>query len=118
MLAGDFNEAYTGYSMEALRNASFGGDSLSLLLPENGYESYKYRGNWSPIDQVLIGGSIPASIEVSVLKLAPLLTEDLEYGGMKPRRSYEGFQYRGGVSDHLPLLIDISPSSFSDPPEQ
>lgn len=107
MLAGDFNEVFQGYSMDPLRNASFGGDSLTLLLPENGYESYKYRGRWNAIDQVLLLGSVPASIELSVLKLAPLLTEDLEFGGMKPRRSYEGFRFRGGVSDHLPLLIDL-----------
>jgi endonuclease/exonuclease/phosphatase family metal-dependent hydrolase len=118
LAAGDFNEAFQGYGMEPLRSARFGGDSLSLLHPEKGYLSYKYRGRWTPIDQVLQLGSAPASITVSTLRLSPLMTEDLEYGGLKPRRCYEGLRYRGGISDHLPLLIDISPSYLSVPVEQ
>jgi hypothetical protein len=115
LAAGDFNERYQAYSMEPLRKARFGGDSLSLLLPLNAYGSYKYLGRWSPIDQVLVLQSIPAAIRVSTLQLGPLLTEDTKYGGEKPRRCYEGYAYRGGISDHLPLLIDLNPSFDSVP---
>ena len=118
MAAGDFNELYQAYAMEPLRTVRFGSDSLSLLLPESAYGSYKYRGRWSPIDQLLVQQSFPASIGISTLQLSPLLTPDPEYGGMKPRRCYEGFQYRGGISDHLPLLIDISPLPAQDPGPQ
>ena len=111
MAVGDFNEVYRGYSMEPMRSARFGRDSLTVLLPGEGNGSYKYRGRWSPIDQVLLQQSFPLPVRVSTLQLHPLLTEDLEYGGRKPRRSYEGYSYAGGVSDHLPLLIDLfSPS--------
>jgi len=119
MAAGDFNETYEGYAMEAMRSARFGGDSLSVLLPENGHGTYKYRGRWSPIDQVLVLQSlVQGSVRVSTLQLPALLTEDMQFGGIKPRRTYEGFQYAGGVSDHLPLVIDLTPSLFSDPGEQ
>ena len=118
LTAGDFNESYEGYAMEALRDARFGGDSLSVLLPENGSGTYKYRGRWSPIDQVLVLQSLAhGSIRVSTLQLPALLTEDLQFGGRKPLRTYEGFQYSGGISDHLPLVIDLTPSLFSVPGE-
>ena len=119
MTAGDFNETYEGYAMEAMRSARFGSDSLSVLLPENGPGTYKYRGRWSPIDQVLVLQSLAqGSVRVSTLQLPALLTEDMQFGGIKPRRTYEGFQYAGGVSDHLPLVIDLTPSFFSVPGEQ
>lgn len=118
MAVGDFNEPYGAYSMEPLRKALFGTDSLLLLLPATGCGNYKYQGRWSPIDQVLVQEAIPGAIRVSTLWLSPLLTEDLEFGGMKPRRCYEGYRYAGGLSDHLPLLIDLSPASGQGPGSQ
>lgn len=111
--AGDFNDPYQAYAMEPLRKARFGGDSLRPVLPENGKGTYKYRGQWSPIDQVLILQAIQhSSIAVSSLQIAPLLTEDTSFGGIKPLRTYDGYIYVGGISDHLPLLIDLTPSLF------
>jgi endonuclease/exonuclease/phosphatase family metal-dependent hydrolase len=115
MVAGDFNADYRAFSMEPLRNARFGGDSLALFLPAEGCGSYKFQGLWSPIDQLLVQQSFPGMVRVGSLRIRPLLTEDLQYGGKKPRRCYEGFQYRGGISDHLPLLIDLFQPSFPDP---
>jgi endonuclease/exonuclease/phosphatase family metal-dependent hydrolase len=113
LAAGDFNDIYQSYTMEPLRNAGFGGDSLMLHLPENGSGTYKYQGRWSPIDQVLVQQSIAqSSVRVSTLQLPHLLTDDLKFGGIKPFRTYEGYSYVGGISDHLPLVIDFNPSLF------
>ena len=119
MALGDFNETYGGYAMEALRNARFGGDSMLALLPEIGPGTYKYRGTWSPIDQVLVLQSLTqSSVRVSSIYLPPLMIADLQFGGIKPKRCYVGMQYNGGISDHLPLVIDLTPSLFSVPGEQ
>ena len=118
LITGDFNDMFQAYAMEPLRNASFGGDSLISLKPESALGSYKYKGRWSLIDQVLVPKSMSDAIRLGILQLPPLLTEDPEYGGLKPLRSYEGFQYRGGISDHLPLVVDLEPSFFSLPPER
>ncbi len=113
LAAGDFNDIFQSYAMEPLRIARFGGDSLMLRLPENGSGTYKYRGRWSPIDQVLVQQSIAqSSVRVSTLQLSHLLTDDLKFGGFKPFRTYEGYKYMGGISDHLPLIIDFNPSLF------
>jgi hypothetical protein len=113
LVAGDFNAEYPDYALDPLRTARFGGDSLVPLVACGERGSYKYRGRWSVIDQVLVLRSVsPASILAAPLELAPLLTGDLPYGGMKPLRTYEGYRYTGGISDHLPLLIDLDPPFF------
>lgn len=57
----------------------------------------------------------PASAARAVI-FAPgfLLEADKSYLGVKPRRTYIGPRYNGGVSDHLPILLKIS---GSNPPE-
>jgi len=119
LAAGDFNEEYQAYSMDDFRAARFGGDSLMFIHPVEGRGSYKYHGRWMHLDQLLVLSPVrEGSIEVSIMHLSPLLTEDQKFGGVKPRRTYEGFNYSGGISDHLPLVIDITSSFFSNPAEQ
>jgi hypothetical protein len=36
-----------------------------------------------------------------------LLEEDPDLPGFRPYRTYRGFTYHGGFSDHLPVYIDI-----------
>lgn len=116
LAAGDFNDEYGGYSMEPLRKARFGGDSLTPLYPDGGSITYKYRGKWSHIDQVLATQSLQRyTVTVTTLQLPPLLTEDLQFGGIKPKRTYDGYLYRGGISDHLPLVVNLTLPLFSVP---
>ncbi len=116
MAAGDFNESYEGYSLEPLRNAQFGDEVLSSLKSSGGSGTYKYRGRWSSIDQILLTGKMQRyRVHVATLQISPLLTEDLQFGGQKPRRCYEGYLYKGGISDHLPLLVNLYSSRSSVP---
>ena len=119
MAAGDFNAEFMAYSMEPVRNARFGPDSLIPLIPAAGKGSYKYRGLWSPIDQFLVSSSLQLSrVSCTTLQLLPLMTKDLKFGGLKPKRTYEGYLYRGGISDHLPLVVNLYPSCSSVPDGQ
>jgi len=39
---------------------------------------------------------------------APFLLEDDErYAGKRPFRTFIGFKYHGGYSDHLPVYLDL-----------
>ena len=68
--------------------------------------SYKYRGNWASIDHVFVGGRLHAEdCRAMVFSHSFLLEEDTKYTGVKPFRTYSGFRYHGGFSDHLPLLL-------------
>jgi predicted extracellular nuclease len=109
VLAGDFNDSFASYSLKPLQGGRIGGDTLKSVLLSGGEGSYKYRGRWSQIDQYLMGGPLGKyRTEGFVLNLWPLITADEVYGGVKPARTYEGYRYVGGISDHLPILLDIS----------
>lgn len=77
--------------------------------------SHKYQGEWSQLDQIIVNRNlitqessmhiIPESIRI----FAPdfLLTKDKTWRGVRPFRTYYGFKYEGGFSDHLPLVVDF-----------
>lgn len=77
--------------------------------------THKYQGEWSLLDQIIVSGNlinkesrmhiIPESTRI----FAPvfLLTKDKTWRGKRPARTYYGFKYEGGYSDHLPLVTDF-----------
>lgn len=78
--------------------------------------SYKYRGKWNYIDQFIVSGNLlNAGNKVSISEKKAfvfsndsLIHEDTsKYGGKKPFRTYSGWKYLGGYSDHLPIYMDL-----------
>ncbi len=75
----------------------------------------KYRGVWEKIDHFFISKNLlnqsePISLdEQSVITFGKkyLLEKDKTYLGTKPRRTYIGPRYNGGLSDHLPIVLKI-----------
>lgn len=77
--------------------------------------SHKYQGEWSQLDQIIISASLADT--TAAMHLVPgsprifapsfLLTPDKTWRGERPFRSYYGFKYEGGFSDHLPLVVDF-----------
>jgi len=75
----------------------------------------KYKEDWSVIDQFIISSNlltenntILVSKEgVRIHNLEFLLEEDKTHGGEKPYRTYVGYKYNGGYSDHLPIYLDL-----------
>lgn len=50
-----------------------------------------------------------------ILESGFLLETDEKYTGLKPFRTYFGYSYHGGISDHLPLLLHLTlPESRAD----
>ncbi len=82
------------------------------LLPYPG--SHKYQGTWSQLDQVCINANLADPSHAMHLQpgsarlFCPsfLLTEDKTWRGVRPKRSYYGYTYEKGFSDHLPLIVD------------
>lgn len=85
----------------------------SRPLPPGG--SHKYQGQWSQLDHLIVNEAlidgrsslqvIPESIRVFFPSF--LLTTDKTWRGVRPLRTYYGFKYEGGYSDHLPILADF-----------
>ena len=77
--------------------------------------SHKYQGAWSQLDQIIVSqtflvpGATLRIVPESIRIFAPdfLLTNDKTWRGLRPFRTYYGFKYEGGFSDHLPLIVDF-----------
>ena len=81
--------------------------------PWNGIGSIRFNGEWQLIDLCFVSPALAGEASFSVLE-PPFLTErDAAHSGDRPLRTYSGPRYRGGVSDHRPILVRISPASTS-----
>lgn len=75
--------------------------------------SHKYGGDWGFLDHFLVNGGLllphaPLSLRnARPFSLPFMMTEDRTHFGMRPLRSYYGFKWEGGYSDHLPILVDL-----------
>ena len=105
---GDFNAApeedaiSQGLGFDGGYYNSEGFYNLMYNIPK-GEGSYKYRGAWSCIDQMIAN----RELEVEIFAPDYLLVEDSRYMGKKPFRTYTGMKYLSGFSDHLPIIVKI-----------
>ncbi len=112
IIMGDMNEA------PSARRPWWGKGWSNLMLPlqrelkrhPNRYGSHKYQGEWSFLDQFIVSQRQDTSLWVENARsfyLPAMLTDDESHLGKRPLRSYYGSQYEGGVSDHLPIVLDL-----------
>ena len=72
--------------------------------------SHKYQGVWSQLDQMIINRSLLRRLNkasVKVFRPSFLLKKDKTWRGNRPFRTYYGYSYEGGFSDHLPIMADF-----------
>ena len=108
---------------------------LHLDLYRRGFGTIKYDGKWDLIDHFYVSPAL-AAVSVSslsersspgnserqrnkvgeepsaqtrmrILRIPFLLTRDTVHSGEKPLRTYTGPRHTGGVSDHLPILLEV-----------
>ena len=96
IVMGDFNE-------EKGENDGF--INLYELTPSQKNGSIKFQGQWELIDRVLSTDTTGMKIKISDLDM--LSEPDKAYGGTKPRRTYSGPRYIGGLSDHYPIVLEF-----------
>ena len=115
---GDFNDTWDSKPLANL-------DQLVNLsqYAEGNEGSYKYKESWSTIDQFLVSENLIRRDVTYTDKFSPqwlwcekgmdifapkhLLCEDDKYLGVKLRRTYSGPRYLGGISDHLPIILEL-----------
>ncbi len=129
LILGDFNDEYTDSSIaRALgavplpaTDAGIRTDRLYVLSAglraHSGITgSYKYRGKWNMLDQIMVCGHLldhtarmfASRGDCRIFAPQFLLSPDEVHGGVKPRRTFLGPFYLGGYSDHLPLIMDFT----------
>ncbi len=107
IIVGDFNCSYEEKPYQILLEDSIHFQKAKKINQQYG-GSYKHKGHWQTIDHALLSEGLTHK-QVSVRYYSPnfILEEDKKYSGKKPLRTWTGYKYLGGYSDHLPLIIEI-----------
>ncbi|MDG5799741.1 endonuclease [Marinilabiliaceae bacterium ANBcel2] len=120
IVMGDFNEPLNSSIFEAF--AAIGRtecDSSMIVMTSCHIDSnrgtIKYRYRWDLFDQIMVSRNMLSDSlsifvekpEMEIVDLPFLLEPDEAFGGKRPYRSYRGYQYIGGYSDHLPVWLNL-----------
>lgn len=111
LIMGDFNDTPVDRSIqEGLgagcdRNAPLV-DLMCVDQPE-GHGSHQYDGHWDYLDQFVVDKALAARVvSAKALWDKRLLFKHPRYG-MSPNKTYSGRSYKGGYSDHLPIVLRL-----------
>lgn len=122
IIMGDLNDAAHEPSLvEALGAIRYQEDlpdnalvNLSWPHVDAGLGTHKYKGNWDVIDHIIVskgmleGDGLHTSKDgMQIMKFDFLMEEDDRYLGEQPYRTYRGYTYHGGYSDHLPVMLEV-----------
>jgi hypothetical protein len=124
VILGDFNDNPEDESVSEILEAKYVEQPITDNRLYNLFYNFdrtnrgtlKFQSQWFIFDQVIVSGSLltaktgiytrPENAKVPELPF--LLEEDLKFGGKKPFRTFYGFSYNGGFSDHLPVLLQLN----------
>lgn len=123
IIMGDFNDQPNDESIKDYLKIADGQENtsdtdivnLSFSWLEETTGTIKYQTQWSVFDQVMVSGSLinadsgisTNSSQAKIVNLPFLLVKDERHGGIKPKRTFYGYDYIGGFSDHLPVLLRL-----------
>lgn len=83
-------------------------DKMGDGLQVTGYGTHKYQGRWTYLDHFYVSPSINEVSTARVYDAEWIQENDEKYMGLKPKRTYNGFTYQYGYSDHLPIVLTVS----------
>ena len=81
--------------------------NLMLPIQKAGQGTHKYQGIWTCLDQFYVSHSIFPQSTAMIFSPQWLLEEDTKYLDVQPRRTYVGYRYHDGYSDHLPIVLHL-----------
>jgi hypothetical protein len=131
-ISGDFNDEPADYSVRDGLNSCFTGEitdscqlnNLSAQFQGHGQQgTHKYQAEWAVLDQIIVSNGLLCGhnglhcspSDAHIFNADFLLIEDETGLGRKPFRTYDGYRYTGGFSDHLPVYLDLWEYPFSNP---
>jgi len=68
--------------------------------------THKYQGQWTCLDQFYTSPAIDSLSHVRIYDAEWIQERDEKYLGLKPKRTYNGYKYQNGYSDHLPIVLE------------
>ncbi len=122
---GDFNDTPTDQSIDGQLEAkplqtakSNQLINLSANWLTNDILTIKSKYRWEIFDQFIVSSGFMNSkhgilyLNAEIFKESFLLEKDFTYGGVKPKRTYQGFKYHNGFSDHLPIVLHFQLTGY------
>lgn len=105
VVTGDFNAYHNNPSMKLYGQKNLVNISEKAKGMNMAEGTYKYQGIWKSLDHIFTTPLLVEKLtQVYINDSYFLLEEDEKYGGKQPFRTFYGYTYKGGVSDHLPLV--------------
>ena len=111
VLMGDFNDYSNDRALKDIVSRDF--VEVSKGIRGLNYEktrvsgTYKYQGVWNSLDHIFLSSAAQQQVERCFIYDAAWLLEEDNQGGYKPFRTYLGPKYHDGVSDHLPIVLQV-----------
>ena len=111
VLMGDFNDYSNDRALKDIVSRDF--VEVSKGIRGLNYErtgvsgTYKYQGAWNSLDHIFLSTGAQQQVERCFIYDAAWLLEEDNQGGYKPFRTYLGPKYHDGVSDHLPIVLQL-----------
>ena len=82
-------------------------NNMMIDFEQKGLGTHKYQGIWSCLDQFYVSQALKNTAQATIFSPQWLLEEDSKYLDYQPKRTYIGYQYHNGYSDHLPIVLRI-----------
>ena len=114
---GDFNDFPSNKSVHDVLQAGVSNEHSVLFNMMSDFEALKkgthfYKGEWSPLDQFIVSYGMFDNKCISANSFEVVTYDFLYYtskdGVKSPARAYVGDSYKGGYSDHLPILMHVN----------
>ena len=100
---GDFNDTPDNPVFRLLEPALL---PTHMDLHRRSAGTIKYDGKWDLIDHIYLSPALNGPT-MRIIRIPFLLTRDTVHSGEKPLRTYTGPRHTGGISDHLPVLLEM-----------
>jgi predicted extracellular nuclease len=118
---GDFNDTPEDESISRVLQARPVGQSsapdelINLSFPwmNEPVQTIKSGYSWQTFDQWIVSANFVRdtacihAMKVEIFRPEFLLEPDHQYGGVKPFRTYAGYRFQDGFSDHLPIVLRV-----------
>ena len=72
-----------------------------------GEGTHKYQGRWTFLDHFYVSPALDSLSQAKVYDAEWIQETDEKYMGLKPKRTFNGFKYQNGYSDHLPIVLHV-----------
>ena len=73
-----------------------------------GEGTHKYQGRWTFLDHFYVSPSIDSISKAEIYNAEWIQEPDEKQLGLRPKRTFNGFHYQNGYSDHLPIQLMLN----------